>query len=435
MHEPNRPENATLGVLLAAALTLTAVTGLAAPVWQGHRDQEDGVLTVYNPATPLDEPSVIKPEPQWRLGAEDDEAETLFGLITDARRTTDGTTYLLDAVLSTVYEVDPAGEVRRTLGREGDGPGEFRNALSLALLPGRSVGVVERMPSHMVVFGPDGLSRPSVELGDGEGGRSHVQRLEIAGDRMLMSMFSTRFNAGKAEIRTLLGCFDLSGKLLHKVLHTFEEQSGGSISISSGEDNDFSNNWTLGSAGQIVVYRRTSQYLIEVFAPDGTPRQRIRRRYTSVRLPDAEIAAQREQRERMRERFGASVEADIEEMARDIDDVVARRNGEIWVLSSRGVRDCPPGSIGVFDVFDDQGRFVRQTWIEADYSPDDDQFLIRDDYLYVLKEAQNAPDRTFSGGGGMMMVQMSSGGGNDDDDDAAEQRPYEVICYALPAGP
>lgn len=417
--------------VLGVVWILTATTTRAAPVWQGHEGREDGILTVYNPATPLSEPSVITPEPQWRIG--DDESETLFGLITDARRDDDGTTYLLDAVMSTVYEVDPRGEVLRSLGREGDGPGEFRNATSLALLPDGGVGIVEMMPSHIVVLGRDGLPRPSVELDDGEGGRSHVQRLEVDGTRLVMSMLSTRFNEGKAEIRTVLGTYDLSGALQHKVLHTFAEQSGGSISISSGDDNDFTNNWVLGPDGQIVVYRRTKQYLIETFDERGTPLRRIRRDYTSVRLPEAELEAQREQRERLRARFGTTVEADIEEMARDIDNVIARTNGELWVLSSRGVQDCPAGSIGLFDVFDAQGRFVRQTRIEADYSPDDDRFLIRGDHIFVLKEARNAPDRTMSGGGGMMMVQLSTGGGDDDEDDDVEQRPYEVICYAMPA--
>jgi len=397
---------ATAHIVLVVVFVLTAMAVVAAPIWQGHEDYEDGVLTVYNPATPLNEPSVIKPEPQWRIGDED-EAETLFGLITDARRTDDGTTYLLDAVMSTVYEVNAQGVVLRSLGREGDGPGEFRNSVSLALLPDHSVGVVEMMPSHMVVLGSDGLPRPSVELGDGEGGRSHVQRMEVDGTRLVMSMFSMRFNEGKAEIRNILGTFDLAGALQHKVLHTFEEQSGGSISISSGQDNDFTNNWALGPDGQIAVYRRTNQYLVEVFDEQGTPLRRIRRDYKSVRLPEADLEDRREQRERMRERFGTTAEAEMD----------------------------AAGSIGLFDVFDAQGRFVRQTRIEADYSPDDDQFLLRGEHLYVLKEARNAPDRTMSGGGGMMMIQMSAGGGNGEEDDDGEQRPYEVICYSLPATP
>ncbi len=419
-------------IVLVAVLILTAMTALAAPAWQGHEDYEDGILTVYNTGGPTDQPSVIKPEPQWRIGDED---EVLFGLVTDAQRAHNGTTYLLDAVMSTVYEISPTGEVRRTLGHEGDGPGEFRNAVSLALLPDRNVGIVEMMPSHMVVLDHEGLPRPSIELGDGEGERSHVQSITVDGDRMVMGLFSTRFNEGSAEIRHTLGTFDLEGALQHKVLHSMETQSGGSISISTDDDNDFINNWVVGPNGQIAVYRRTSQYLVEVFGADGQPVRNIRREYESLRRPDDELADARRQQEQMRERFGGSMEMEIEEMARDISEVIARPNGDMWVMNSRGERECPAGHIGIFDVFDTKGHFVRTLRLEADYSADDDQYLIRGNHLYVLKEAQNAPDRTFSGGGGnMMMVMSSGGGGEEEEDDDEEPRPYEVICYELPDG-
>lgn len=421
-------------LLPLAILGGLAMTAAAAPIWPGHEDFESGILTVYNPGTPVEPAEVIRPRPQWRLGG-DGEAATLFGLVTDAQRADDGTTYLLDAVMSTVYEVGPEGDVRRTLGQEGDGPGEFRNAVSLALLPDRNLGIVEVMPSHMVVLDAAGLPRPGIELGDGRGGMGHVQRVVVANDELVMGLMSTRLDAGKAEIRHILGTFDLDGALRHEVLSTREEQSGGSISISSGRDNDFVNNWILLSDGRVAVYRRSHEYLIEVFAADGTPLRRIRREYQSVRRPEADLAAQREDIERMNKRFGKQINVELEEMAPDISEIIPRPDGRMWVLTSQGRQECPAGCL-VFDVIDQQGRFRHQVRLEADYSPDDDNFVIRGNHLYVLKEAQNAPDRTFtSGGGGMMMVQMSTGGGQADEDPDEEPRPYEVICYELPPTP
>ncbi len=418
---------------LLTILILLAANALAAPVWQGHEEIQNGVLTVFNPAKPINPPAVLKPVPEWRLGGDDDPNETLFGLVTDAQRNADGTSYLLDAVLSTIHEVGPDGEIRRTLGREGDGPGEFRNAVSLALLPDNKVGIVEMMPSHMVVLGPDGLDRPGIDFGEG-GSQNNVQRITVLGDMMIMGMFGMKFEAGTAEISQTLGCFNLDGSLRHRILHTSETQSGGSVSISTGDDNDFINNWAVAPDGQVVVYRHIAEYLLEVFGPDGKPVRNIRRQYKSVRRPADEIAAQRRQQEKMRQRFGGNMQLEIDEMARDIENVIARPDGELWVLSSEGSRNCPDGSIGIFDVFDAKGRFDHQLRLEADYSADDDKYLVRGDHLYILKEAQNAPDRTFSGGGGSMMMIMSSGGGGDDEDDDEEPKPYEVICYRLPDG-
>jgi len=431
------PLRRTARVVMTIGIILTAMTALAAPTWQGREDYEEGILTIYNPSEPLNEPSVITPEPQWRIGGDDDEAETLFGLITDAQRKPDGTTYLLDAIMSTVYEVDASGEVRRTLGREGDGPGEFRNSRSLALMPDSGVGIVEMMPSRMVVLGPDGVARPSIDLGDGSGGRSMVELVAVADDLMVMGMFSMKFNEGAAEISHMLASFNLDGTLRNKLLFDSETQTGGSISISAGNGDDFVSNWAMDSKGQVAVYRRANEYLVEVFGTDGAPKQRIRREYKSVRRSEEDIQAQREQQEQMRARFGSENEMEIQEMANDIDSIVPRPNGDLWVLSSQGQQDCPAGFVGAFDVFDAKGRFVRQTRIAADFDADDDQYLIRDNHLYILKEANNAPDRTMSGGGGNMMMVISGGNGGSDDEDEDEDeepKPYEVICYELPGG-
>jgi len=420
--------------LAIASLTLLAMSAFAAPPWQGHEGQEDGILTIYNPAEPMNEPSVIKPEPQWRIGSEESDADILFGLVTDAQRTPDGRTYILDAVLSTVYEVANDGEVLRTLGKEGDGPGEFRNATSLALMPDLSIGIVELMPSHMDILGQDGLPQPGIDLKDGEGGRTHVQRLTVVDDTIVMSMLGMNFSDGGVVISNTLGTFDMEGNLKHKVLHASEKQTGMSISISAGEDFDFTNNWVVGADGQVVVYQRTHDYLLELFDADGKATKRIRREYKSVRRPDEEIEEQREQRREMAERFGTDRDSDIDEMARDISEVVARPNGELWVISGEGRQSCPEGHLGTFDVYDSNGRFVRQTSIEADYDPDADNFVIRGNHLYIFKEALNAPPRTMTGGGGGMRMVMTSGGGSsdDDEDDDGEMLPFEVICYVLP---
>jgi len=208
---------------LALLSILPTVAVWAGSDWQGHEDLEDGVLTVYNPALPFEKAAVIRPEAQWRLG--DDDGDIFFGLVTDAQRMPDGTTYLLDSVLSTVYEVSASGEVQRILGREGDGPGEFRNARSLILMPEAEIGIVEMMPSRLVVLDKDGLPRPSIELGDG-GSACMVPRIRVHGDGLVMSMNCTKFDNGEMELRRTLGFFDKHGILQTTVFSDQRAQQG-----------------------------------------------------------------------------------------------------------------------------------------------------------------------------------------------------------------
>ncbi len=88
--------------------------------------------------------------------------------------------------------------------------------------------------------------------------------------------------------------------------------------------------------------------------------------------------------------------------------------------------------MGLFDEFDAEGKYVRQISIAVDYDSDRDQYVLLEDRLYVLKEAQKQPETTStSGGGGAMMVMISGNPSNDDDDDEEEGAPPGVVCYKL----
>ncbi len=414
-------------MILSSIMTTTAV--LADSAWQGHETQEDGVLTVYNPAQPFKETVVIRPEAQWRIGDED--GDIFFGLVTDAQRTPDGTTYVMDSSLSTIYEVNASGEVQRTLGREGEGPGEFRHARSLVLLPKGEIGIVEAMPGRLVVLDKNGQPRPSIKLGDGES-PCMVPRVHAYGDGLLVSMNCTKFNDGEMELGRTLGYFDQNGILKKAVFTDQRAQRGGEIGEESGVG-DFANRWTSTSSGNLIVFRHNYEYLIEIFGPDGREIQRIHRQYTSVDRPRKEIDAEKAQLKELAARFGAGINTTVSEVANDIANIIPRPDGKIWVVTSEGTQNLPDNTIGTFDVFTAAGRFEKQITIEVEYDRDDDLYVVRGDYLYVFKEAQNTPaSGAFSGGG--MMVMASGAGAGDDEDDGGEAEPYEVICYKLPAG-
>ena len=56
------------------------------------------------------------------------------------------------------------------LGREGDGPGEFRRPIALEFLPGERLGVVQRIPGRIVCLDLEGEPRGVVHAGGPAGG-------------------------------------------------------------------------------------------------------------------------------------------------------------------------------------------------------------------------------------------------------------------------
>lgn len=112
-------------------------------------------LTAFASTPPQDVPRALNTEPaegvvriepteQWRAGGLDDESN-FFGVVYRAAAGDDGNIYLLDMQLATVHVYDADGAFIGTLGREGDGPGEFRFPSNLLLLPDGRIGVTVGM--------------------------------------------------------------------------------------------------------------------------------------------------------------------------------------------------------------------------------------------------------------------------------------------------
>ncbi len=415
-------------------VTLLASSVVSAPTWGGSIMEEDGWPVIMNPATPMEGEEVIRPEQKWRIGG--DEEDVIFGLIEDALVDKEGRVYLLDTVLNTVYLMGPDGEIIGNLGGEGDGPGEFRFAREMVFLPEGTLGIMEMMPGKVVVVDFAGNPRPSFALSGGaQGMMYHMQHIDANEETVVIGKVVTEFTSESVTASYTLSSYLGDGSELATILENKEEQTGDNVSLSFGSgDNDFTSNFTLCQDGRVVVYKNPKKYELEVYDTKGSRKHIIRREYETVKKSDKEIASARKQMEELRNRFGGNMEMEIDEYSNDISNVIARSNGDLWVTNSQGDKDCPEHCIGIFDVFDKDGQYTKRLRIEADYDPGRDLFRVRDNMLFVFKEAQNAPDRTSTmggGGGGMMVMMVSSGGASDDDEDE-EIRPYEVICYELP---
>ena len=75
---------------------------------------------------------------------------------------------MLDSQLNEVQVYAPDGEYLRTIGREGEGPGEFRAAFNLLLLPSGNIGVLQAFPSKIIGLTPDGNPADDFQLPKGE---------------------------------------------------------------------------------------------------------------------------------------------------------------------------------------------------------------------------------------------------------------------------
>jgi len=387
---------------------------------------------IDNPAKPAGGARTVQAREAWRWGG-DEENDPLLGRVADAEFGPDGNAYVLDSNLSVVHVLSPEGELLRTIGGEGDGPGEFRNSGELAFLPSGDLGILEMMPGRVVVISPTGEPRTSFRPAGTEGSMLAMpQHLEADADGIVLGLFYGTFGDGAMTTTLRLGRYAADGSLLASYREVSEQQDGHSLSFSSGQDgSEFISHWTLLPDGRVVVYADPASYTLEILDRDGAPQAEITRAYERLHYSDEEMDEQREQREAMRATYGIESDYELEEWHRDIHSVHARPDGSLWVATGRGRAARPEGSLGVFDVIDADGAFTHTLRVAGvDYDPDRDDYVLQGDRLLIFKESRMAsPKMTTAGGGGSTMMMIS--GVNAPDDDDGEFRPMEVVCYRL----
>ena len=92
--------------------------------------------------------------PEMTIGRLDGPEEYLFGNIRSIAVAGDGTVYVLDLQAQHVRVFDSLGVYVETLGRRGEGPGEFTEAEAVAALPDGRLAVRDPENQRVTVFGP-----------------------------------------------------------------------------------------------------------------------------------------------------------------------------------------------------------------------------------------------------------------------------------------
>ena len=115
----------------------------------------------------------------------------------------------------------------------------------------------------------------------------------------------------------------------------------------------------------------------------------------------------------------------LDKTDRDIAEMLVRDNGELWVFSSHSKDKQKEGILGPFDVFDNEGRYIRNVSVEVDYESKKDTWFIQQDRLYVIKRGAGAIKNAFAGIAGISF---------DDPDETDEEEdllPPEIVCYRI----
>jgi len=124
--------------------------------WKGKIKIEDGIKVIKNPAEPLYGEIKFELEEDLSIGNEEDE-NYLFYRVSDIQVDTDGNIYILDSGNHRLQVFNKNSNYIRTIGKRGQGPGEFNIPKCLHLEDETgNIYVVDNMLRKIIIFDKEG---------------------------------------------------------------------------------------------------------------------------------------------------------------------------------------------------------------------------------------------------------------------------------------
>ena len=300
--------------------------------------------------------------PALSVGLLDGPPELLFGRIASVARDEDGNLVVADGQANEIRIFDPRGTHLRTLGGEGEGPGEFERLGGAWPVAGGGIVAIDSNLERVTRFDPDGATEGTATFAGqliDEAGFTDIDVIGLGGSATVLSKATlTRvpsLASGRGTMETVMEEMFSGEAPISYVRHRFD----GTLvdSLAAGRDAATSlsmsgsgGGWQMsirfvpfspesaatGSAHGVVVAGGV-QYEISVFDPEGALRMRARLTEVPPAVTDDHLRAYATS-SGTRERDEADIRASIEryremplpESLPGYTDVVIADTGEIW---------------------------------------------------------------------------------------------------------
>ena len=390
--------------------------GTAVADWSGRVDIVEGTPHVDNPEEPATGTVTVELREIWRVGGDDE--DFLFGTIAELLRDEAGNVYVLDSQLCEISVFDPAGVHLRTIGRQGEGPGEFQNAADMYWAPGGEIGVVQAWPGKVVMLTTDGLPGRAFPLPyRGGGGFQSVSRGMGVGDRAVLSGTAWTNEDGQQIQLTYLKAYDADGTELAHFHETAAEQRFGGWEFQEERWSDFQRRWAVAPDGRVAAALSFGDYRIHVWNADGSLERVIERPgYADVQRTGEEKQVFQTLYDRFTS-WNPNSTFVVSDRHVAVQKILFRADGSLWVQSGRDAWRAAKDEFTAFDVYDREGRYLRRVELRAELDAVQDGIFFAGDRVYVVTDLFGA-----------LMARI---GGDEEGGVASGTEPVAVIAYRL----
>lgn len=316
--------------------------------------------------------------PEMTIGADiQASSEHAFTYIAGALRLPDGGVVVADGGEDTVREYAPHGQYRAAWGRQGQGPGEFRDVSEIHKWRADSVAVWDMVANRLTVFDSEGRVGRTFTITEG---RNLSLIGVLSGERLVFGRVTTfnlgvgaeAYGSGHRRERQVYEIRDGTGgaiALLGPYPHTeyFVRATSTSLSIGSIP---YSRQVVAGIWRNLAVVGPNDTYELRAYAGDGSLRRVVRLARLPMETTDADRRAYvNDTREEDSQRADLPMASHLPMFDR----VIGDEAGHLWVRDY----DKPGNDPVAWTVFDSAGRKVARSEM-----PDDlEVWEIGEDYV------------------------------------------------------
>lgn len=348
---------------------------------------------------------------ELRIGAMEGEDAYLLGAPSSLAVDEEDGLYVLDAQVPVVRVYDGEGQHVRDLGREGDGPGEYRSPDGVAVLPDGRVLVRDPRTVRVNVYAPDGESLGAWDHPNrGDFHTYHRFFVDTAGTSWVTSVAG--WGVPPWEWEYLIIGLSSDGAVtdtVHAPRFAFDaahlKASGSSGSSARRVPFTAEAVWDFSPLGYMVA-GVTGRYAIYLFRPGG-PVLRIEREAAPVAVQPEESAERKRRITRGLQRQYGDWRwngPDVPSTKPPWRDLFVDDDGRIWVVPSRpgeavlsdaearaieertGERPLRYREPPAFDVFDPDGRFLGPVDAPPGLRTGNPHPLVRGDRMWAVIE-------------------------------------------------
>jgi hypothetical protein len=332
--------------------------------WRGSIEEKDGTVFVKNPDKPLFEDPLFTLEEELSIGGTDDREEYIFMEMSRMAVDDHGNIYILDRRAAHIKVFDSSGTYLRTIGRKGQGPGEFQNPIEMFISYDHEL-LIEDFNNRRLSF----YTLEGEHLKDQPFGDMLLGKIDIDPEGNYYAMTTEYYVPSENGIQI--------GQYLIK---KFDDHLNYLYTLDSSrvpEQMDhfmyyFMLQFDINNDGNIIV-GNGRDYILDIFDSGGNLMQRIEKESSAVEVSPEAV---KEQKESML--FELKTKIPTHHSA--YRSFKWSEDDRIYVRTWEKPAD---GSNYFYDVFDSEGRYIAKMPLSIE------PWILKNDKLYTRGEDEN----------------------------------------------